>query len=45
MATAFTIFSVSCKNNSVEALSNGSICDTSAVKYSTRKLQVKIHEN
>jgi len=35
MATAFTIFSVSCKNNSVEALSNGSICDTSAVKYST----------
>jgi mono/diheme cytochrome c family protein len=35
MATALTIFSVSCKNNSVEALSNGSICDTSAVKYST----------
>lgn len=25
----------SCKNNSVEALSNGTVCDTSAVKYST----------
>ena len=34
-AIALTVFIVSCKNNSVEALSNGSICDTSAVKYST----------
>ena len=35
MATALSIFTVSCKNNSVEALSNGSICDTTTVKYST----------
>jgi len=34
-AIALIIFNVSCKNNSVEALSNGSICDTTAVKYST----------
>ena len=34
-AIALTVFIVSCKNNSVEALSNGSICDTTAVKYST----------
>jgi hypothetical protein len=35
MSIAVIIFNVSCKNNSVEALSNGSICDTTAVKYST----------
>jgi cytochrome c5 len=35
MVIALSIFVVSCKNNSVEALSNGSICDTTAVKYST----------
>jgi cytochrome c553 len=35
MSIAVLIFNVSCKNNSVEALSNGSICDTTAVKYST----------
>ena len=35
LALALIIFNVSCKNNSVEALSNGSICDTTAVKYST----------
>jgi mono/diheme cytochrome c family protein len=34
-AIALIIFNISCKNNSVEALSNGSICDTTAVKYST----------
>ena len=34
-AIALIIFNVSCKNNSVEALSNGSICDTTAVKYTT----------
>ena len=35
LAVALIILNVSCKNNSVEALSNGSICDTTAVKYST----------
>ena len=35
LAAALIIFNVSCKNNSIEALSNGSICDTTAVKYST----------
>lgn len=34
-AIALIIFNIRCKNNSVEALSNGSICDTTAVKYST----------
>ena len=35
LASLLTIVNVSCKNNSVEALANGNICDTSSTKYST----------
>lgn len=35
MTSLFILATVSCKNNSVEALSNGGVCDTSVVKYST----------